>query len=320
MSWTAASRIAASAASRASRSITRAVSQTRTPSAPRKSVRTHDRQSAYSSRPDGQDGHPVRVVQVGEEAVADVVDLAGEQVDDRPGPLGRQRRLAEPVHLAVDLAAAATSPRRRPRRRSATAGTARSGRAPAAGPGPAASSVVSAPTLFRRSVGDPATASRRSTRAAGAVDRAVGSEVAGDDREQPGVVEEGLVAGRCPVALRRHPAGQVAEPAPSGNAPRPATRAAPSAGPTVVSSARSRSEWTTPRTVAVSHDPPAVAQELRARAYASACMLWVPWTRGAAGSTSRAVGRLATASAQARSRSSNRRNANRSAAPLYNMQ
>ena len=40
-----------------------------------------------------------------QQAVADVVDLAGEQVDDRADPLGRQRRLTEPVDLPVQLVA-----------------------------------------------------------------------------------------------------------------------------------------------------------------------------------------------------------------------
>ena len=44
-------------------------------------------------------------VQVGDQAVANVVDLASPQVDDRADTLGRQRRLAQPVHLAVNLPA-----------------------------------------------------------------------------------------------------------------------------------------------------------------------------------------------------------------------
>ena len=52
-----------------------------------------------------QDVNPRRDVEVGDQAVADVVDLARPEVDHRPDPLGRQRRLAQPVHLAMDLAA-----------------------------------------------------------------------------------------------------------------------------------------------------------------------------------------------------------------------
>ena len=52
-----------------------------------------------------QDRGPRHEVEVDEQGVADIVDLAREQIHDRTRPLGRQRRLAEPVHLAMDLAA-----------------------------------------------------------------------------------------------------------------------------------------------------------------------------------------------------------------------
>ena len=49
--------------------------------------------------------NPRSEVEVGDQPVADVVDLASPQVDHRPDALRRQRRLAQPVHLAVDLPA-----------------------------------------------------------------------------------------------------------------------------------------------------------------------------------------------------------------------
>ncbi len=52
-----------------------------------------------------KDISPRHDVEIGDHTVADVVDLARPEVDHRPDSLGRQRRLAQPVHLAVDLAA-----------------------------------------------------------------------------------------------------------------------------------------------------------------------------------------------------------------------
>ena len=52
-----------------------------------------------------QDVNPRGEVEVGDQAVADVVDLSRPQVDHRADALGRQRRLAQPVHLAVNLPA-----------------------------------------------------------------------------------------------------------------------------------------------------------------------------------------------------------------------
>ncbi len=100
----AASRIAASAARRASRWITRAISQTRTPSDPRKTVKTHDKTERRQEQSRRQHRHAITIQQVGEEAVADVIDLASDQIDDGSRPLGGKRRLPEPVHLPVELA------------------------------------------------------------------------------------------------------------------------------------------------------------------------------------------------------------------------
>ena len=105
-SWTAASRVASTEASSADRLRWRTTSQTRTPSEARKSVVVPGDRPAPGG-PGRRSGRGSRsdVVELGGEALADVVDLAGEEVHDRAGPLGGERRLAEPVELPVDLAA-----------------------------------------------------------------------------------------------------------------------------------------------------------------------------------------------------------------------
>ncbi len=85
--------------------------------------------------------NPRREVQVGEETVADVVDLARPEIDHRPDALGRQRRLAQPVHLAMDLPAHGGGDiGGRPGDRPSAARSRRSRSGPAgSGPSPAAS-------------------------------------------------------------------------------------------------------------------------------------------------------------------------------------
>ena len=63
-------------------------------------------------QPGRQNLDPRREVEIGEQAVANVIDLARPEVDHRPDTLGRQRRLAQPVHLAMNLPPQARSRRR----------------------------------------------------------------------------------------------------------------------------------------------------------------------------------------------------------------
>ena len=204
---------------------------------------------------------PERVVEVGEEAVADVVDLAGQQVDDRARPLGRQRRLAQPVHLAVDLAAerrrhVARPPRPGPTRRyCAIRQRARSrpeARRQQGG--------QRAPTLFGSVGTRPRT--RSSSRAPARWSGLGLDEVGGDQREQAGVVEERDVLDPVPVTAALRPrSGSESQLGRTAVAPRPAWPAAPPAGPTTVSSARISSEWTDPEDAGPS--PPRSGRSLR---------------------------------------------------------
>ena len=286
-------------------------------------------------------------------AVADVVDLARPEVDHRPDALGRQRRLAQPVHLAMDLPA---------QRGGHLGGRPGDDRPPPDRDDhdqdqqdqPHRQQGPSAPRLFRK---------RRAARVdqadqrpgPDAMHRVGARDAVGDQREDPRVIVQDEVA----IRPRRCGASQSATCSAGDRPGRGNPRLAPR-GDQRHEQAHDRQQrhdqqrLDGARGSARSPDRAGSPGGDRARRYAMACMDDDPLGEGSARSGARRSGlengervvRSASRSSwslapsplapalpatagrgsredragQARSRSSNRRNANNNAAPLYNTQ
>ena len=108
--------------------------------------------------------------------------------------------------------------------------------------------------------------------------RVVARQVGGDQREQARVVEERDVLDRSPST---RPWTQVGSESSWADGSRASPRVASNATsrPATTSSIKTNSEWTDPRIRAIATAWDRSFRSLRARRYASACMLSSPWTR-----------------------------------------